>query len=274
MIALTPAPPRSHFARRATRDVTARRGEHSKTHGGERRLQQPGLRFYSSELGRWVNRDPIGEMGGLNVNAFLRNGTLFFVDADGRGLTVPWDPDPSPIDDPFPGYFDPFVPYDMPSPTLSTVGRSCNCCSGLAEAISLANLAMKQGKCRAWFQARNPPQTRGVDYKVKCKGRGALADNIHEFWTFPYRSRVWVSKSKVCRKNLTVIYMAELLIHEAAHHYCPYLGSLPISDRCPVSAQNACRDELLMIADRSRKRAKLPRGLCKRSCLTTPAASP
>jgi RHS repeat-associated protein len=51
MIALTPTPARID-----------RRGEHPKTHGGERRLQQPGLRYYNSELGRWINRDPIGEL--------------------------------------------------------------------------------------------------------------------------------------------------------------------------------------------------------------------
>jgi RHS repeat-associated protein len=87
MIALTPAPPRSHFARRATRDVTARRGEHSKTHGGERRLQQPGARFYSSELGRWICRDPVEEHGGLNLLAFIRNGSVN--DADMLGL-ISW----------------------------------------------------------------------------------------------------------------------------------------------------------------------------------------
>jgi RHS repeat-associated protein len=32
-----------------------------------------GLRFYSPKLGRWVNRDPIGQDGGLNICAFLVN---------------------------------------------------------------------------------------------------------------------------------------------------------------------------------------------------------
>jgi hypothetical protein len=52
MIALTPTPPRID-----------RRRELSNTHGGERRVQQPGLRYYSSELGRWVSKDPVSENG-------------------------------------------------------------------------------------------------------------------------------------------------------------------------------------------------------------------
>lgn len=32
-----------------------------------------GYRFYHSEFGRWINRDPIGERGGLNLYAFVSN---------------------------------------------------------------------------------------------------------------------------------------------------------------------------------------------------------
>ena len=32
-----------------------------------------GLRYYSPELGRWVNRDPIEESGGRNLYAFVKN---------------------------------------------------------------------------------------------------------------------------------------------------------------------------------------------------------
>jgi RHS repeat-associated protein len=72
MIALTPAP--------ATDE---RRREHPKTHGGERRLQVPGLRFYSPALGRWVNRDPVEEAGSLNIFQYVANCPLILVDPDG-----------------------------------------------------------------------------------------------------------------------------------------------------------------------------------------------
>ena len=40
------------------------------------RLQLSGLRYYNPELGRWVSRDPIGETGGRNLSAFVRNRPL------------------------------------------------------------------------------------------------------------------------------------------------------------------------------------------------------
>jgi RHS repeat-associated protein len=75
MIALTPAPA-----------TDARRLERPKTHGGERRVQQPGARFYSSQLGRWVSRDPIGERGGINVLLAAENSHVMNVDY--RGLSL------------------------------------------------------------------------------------------------------------------------------------------------------------------------------------------
>jgi RHS repeat-associated protein len=42
-----------------------------------------GYRYYSPELGRWINRDPIGERGGFNVYAFASNATLLAIDANG-----------------------------------------------------------------------------------------------------------------------------------------------------------------------------------------------
>ncbi len=48
-----------------------------------------GLRSYSPELGRWVNRDPIRERGGRNLVAFLANDDLCSFDVAGmiRGVT-------------------------------------------------------------------------------------------------------------------------------------------------------------------------------------------
>jgi len=39
-----------------------------------------GYRFYNAELGRWINRDPIGEEGGLNLYGFVGNRTINRVD--------------------------------------------------------------------------------------------------------------------------------------------------------------------------------------------------
>jgi RHS repeat-associated protein len=46
----------------------------------ETSLYYYGYRFYSPELGRWVNRDPIEEQDGVNVYAFVRNDVINNVD--------------------------------------------------------------------------------------------------------------------------------------------------------------------------------------------------
>jgi len=42
-----------------------------KTHTPGPRVKNLGHRFYNPGMGRWVNRDPIGERGGYNVYTFL-----------------------------------------------------------------------------------------------------------------------------------------------------------------------------------------------------------
>ena len=46
-----------------------------------------GYRYYTPLLGRWVNRDPIGEDGGANLYVFVFNDTIIGVDI--RDLTAP-----------------------------------------------------------------------------------------------------------------------------------------------------------------------------------------
>ena len=60
-------------------------------------------RYYSPELGRWLNPDPIGEQGGWNLYAMVKNNVNNFIDKDGladiripmNGLTPP-SGEPSP----------------------------------------------------------------------------------------------------------------------------------------------------------------------------------
>ena len=47
-------------------------------------VQESGLRFYRPEIGRWVSRDPIEEVGGVNVNGFVFNNPINISDTDGR----------------------------------------------------------------------------------------------------------------------------------------------------------------------------------------------
>ncbi len=39
-----------------------------------------GYRYYSSELGRWINRDPIGKRGGAHLYGFVHNSVTFSID--------------------------------------------------------------------------------------------------------------------------------------------------------------------------------------------------
>ncbi|MCP4396041.1 MAG: hypothetical protein GY801_01850 [bacterium] len=46
-------------------------------------LSYYGYRYYSPELGRWIHRDPIEELGGLNLYGFVGNNPLAWSDAYG-----------------------------------------------------------------------------------------------------------------------------------------------------------------------------------------------
>jgi len=60
-----------------------RKSVRPKRHSGESGVQVSGLRYYSPNLGRWVSSDPIGERGGRNTHAFVRNSPLGSFDATG-----------------------------------------------------------------------------------------------------------------------------------------------------------------------------------------------
>jgi uncharacterized protein RhaS with RHS repeats len=48
-------------------------------------LSDFGYRFYRADVGKWLNRDPIGENGGINLYGFVDNNPLEYVDLSGYG---------------------------------------------------------------------------------------------------------------------------------------------------------------------------------------------
>lgn len=50
-----------------------------------------GFRFYSVAHGRWLSRDPLGELGGINLYGFSRNSPVNFVDPLGLIFEQIWD---------------------------------------------------------------------------------------------------------------------------------------------------------------------------------------
>ncbi len=47
-----------------------------------------GFRYYLPGLGRWLNRDPIGERGGYNLYGFTFNAPTIYIDPDGRFVNI------------------------------------------------------------------------------------------------------------------------------------------------------------------------------------------
>jgi len=56
--------------------VTATSLATPKTHTPFPRMQERGLRFYSPGLGRWTSRDPVDEVGSLNLYVLANNSTI------------------------------------------------------------------------------------------------------------------------------------------------------------------------------------------------------
>jgi RHS repeat-associated protein len=60
----------------------------SKEYDPRSNLYYYGYRFYDPNLQRWLNRDPIGEEGGLNLNAFVFNNPILWIDPFGLLVEV------------------------------------------------------------------------------------------------------------------------------------------------------------------------------------------
>jgi RHS repeat-associated protein len=63
----------------------------TKEYFGSAGLYNYGYRFYSTGMGRWINRDPLGENGGINLYTFVDNNPQNTVDAWGLASWVTRD---------------------------------------------------------------------------------------------------------------------------------------------------------------------------------------
>ncbi|MCG8524766.1 MAG: RHS repeat-associated core domain-containing protein, partial [Opitutales bacterium] len=91
----------------------------------ETRLYYYGYRFYDPEVGRWISRDPIGEMGGLNLYGFVRNGPIDMIDFFGLKDYSPGDTDPPLASDPGSGIYNSVTPtfrYRVMEQTVRAAG--------------------------------------------------------------------------------------------------------------------------------------------------------
>ena len=69
-------------------DVSLRGQENQNSGIAQFLLHAAGLRSYSPELGRWVNRDPIGEDGGKNLYRSFLNNTVCYFDPNGESVKI------------------------------------------------------------------------------------------------------------------------------------------------------------------------------------------
>ncbi|BBO68606.1 hypothetical protein DSCA_25360 [Desulfosarcina alkanivorans] len=56
----------------------------TKRYYSELGLNYYGYRFYAPGVGKWLTRDPLGEVGGINLYAMVQNNPVNFVDPDGK----------------------------------------------------------------------------------------------------------------------------------------------------------------------------------------------
>ena len=68
-----------------------------------------GYRFYAPDIGRWINRDPISEAGGVNLYGMVGNNPVNAVDAHGLAPRGVVSPTPTPL-----------PPTSMPVPVVLT----------------------------------------------------------------------------------------------------------------------------------------------------------
>jgi RHS repeat-associated protein len=87
-----------------------------------------GYRYYSPGMGRWVNRDPIGEGGGWNLYATVMNAPLRHVDALGRSAKSDCDAAKERAMSSMAKYIDAMKAKPCPVPKLECRGRRDKFC--------------------------------------------------------------------------------------------------------------------------------------------------
>ena len=163
-----------------------------KTHTPLLQVKDLGLRFYSPNLGRWLNRDPIGQKGGLHLYGFVRNAPLLAVDSDGRGLCrwvrdgIRWvwkcliwpSPNPVPIPYPIPNPIpiptpDPWDPGQI-GPDPSRYKRLANCSLTMTRdwCVGLAGSFECRYTCEVWYKPwpNGEPYRSGTEQKTVSYG--------------------------------------------------------------------------------------------------------
>ncbi|MCO5043845.1 MAG: RHS repeat-associated core domain-containing protein [Kiritimatiellae bacterium] len=120
-----------------------------------------GFRYYSPQLGRWLNRDRIGERGGLNLYSFVKNNAPNGIDL--LGLRKEGDP-LGPGNDP---PVDPVLPPPQAGCGPSNVGQIVNSGDPYQQECELpckkkgSQTCQNRKQCTEVKMTVNPDHTRG-----------------------------------------------------------------------------------------------------------------
>ncbi|HUU96123.1 MAG TPA: RHS repeat-associated core domain-containing protein [Phycisphaerae bacterium] len=139
-------------------------------------LQHVGFRWYDPSIGRFIQRDPIGLAGGLNVYAYVDAEPLSAIDPDGlqKGAQAPFYPPqrgpyyPPGLDPPYVGPDSPESQWGYDPPTIQMFYGSTSCALGgllrsrgrgtiLSAARTAAGCVVAQG---TWSHGQTRPRTR------------------------------------------------------------------------------------------------------------------
>lgn len=174
----------------------------TKYNDDESGLSYYGFRYYHPAAGRWLNRDPLEEGGGVNVMTFCNNNAGVFIDSDGlQVLQLPLSSKASPSDG-IPRYTLPQLPrtpippeYQLPPGTPPNFGGGGGWYNGIGGSF---NQSMLNQCC--------DDSGHIVQYQVTevCAGIGqgkwgtAIGGTVHSWWetgqSCPAKSR-WYMKA-------------------------------------------------------------------------------
>jgi len=187
--------------------------------------------------GGFAQRDPVSQYAdGMNLYRYCRNRPLSLVDPLGTMPVPGLGSDGQPQYD-----WGPETPEERARMTVIRVrhwrGESC-CKSELDSAIHRANVMLSRPKCRQWFVDHGASGVRTFDISAHSS-RLRVMCYIAPMWT--KKTLNWRKVIRVCPSacDFGDVGMASLLIHEAAHHYCPL--AIFGGEACAESAQEACR---------------------------------
>ena len=143
-----------------------------------------GYRYYNPDTGRWLSRDPIGELGGVNLYAFTKNAPLNLIDLFGLLVVGAFD---KPLEgaQAFSRWLSAATPPDCVVIKVR-IPQGCKVVSATPAGVET---------CSSWFRGcryAHPPANRWHPSGMAWLRRACLTTSTAQFrWTTPRRRCVF-----------------------------------------------------------------------------------